>query len=56
MGKYQVTINLVVEVEADDEEQACYNAKQAIDYYVDEACEVVEDGVLDVVTIDEEVE
>lgn len=44
MNKYQVTINLVVEVEADTEEQAQYDALLSVDHYQNE---VVEEDVLD---------
>lgn len=44
MNKYQVTINLVVEVEADTEEQARYDALLSVDHYQNE---VVEEDVVD---------
>lgn len=43
MNKYQVTINLVVEVEADTEDEACQNAGDCIDY---ERGDVVEEDIM----------
>jgi hypothetical protein len=44
MNKYQVTINLVVEVDADTEDEAWYEAKHSIDY---SHGDVVEEDVLE---------
>ena len=44
MNKYQVTINLVVEVEADTEDEAWYEAKYSIDYGHGD---VVEEDIVD---------
>jgi hypothetical protein len=49
MSTYQITINLVVEVEADSEGDACYEAKHSIDYGYGE---VVEEDILEVALLE----
>lgn len=49
MNKYQVTINLVVEVEADTEDEAWYEAKHSIDYGHGD---VVEEDIVECVVLE----
>ena len=49
MNKYQVTINLVVEVEADTEDEAWSEAKNSIDYGHGD---VVEEDVIECVVLE----